>query len=48
MMVFGFAYRDDAAVSDFALDMLELDGGVNDVEVVLQNFFHIAQDALTH
>jgi hypothetical protein len=46
VVMFGFAHGDDAAVGDFAFDVLELDGGVDHAKVVLQDFFHVAQDAL--
>ena len=46
MVMFRFADRDDAAVRDFALDVLELDGGVNHAKVVMKDFLHVAQNAL--
>src|SRR6266480_7845235 len=48
MVRFGFPYRNDAAVRHFAFDVLKLDGGVIDTEVVVQDLFDIAQDAFAH
>src|SRR5437660_12618320 len=46
VVMFGFAHGDDAAVGDFAFDVLELDGGVDHAKVVVQDLFHVAQNAL--
>jgi hypothetical protein len=45
VVMFGFRHGDDTAVSDFAFDVFELDGGVDHAEVMLQDFFYVAQDA---
>jgi hypothetical protein len=45
MMLFALAHRNHAAVRYFADHVLELDGGVDDPEVVEQAVFHVAQDA---
>jgi len=45
VMMFGFADRDDAAVGDFAFDVFELDGGVDHAEIMLQDFFHVTENA---
>ena len=42
-----FNHRNHAAVRHFADHVLELDGGVVDVEVLAQHLFHIAQNAFT-
>ena len=46
VVLFGLRDRDHATVRDFAVDVLELDGGVVDAEVVEQALFYVAQDAL--
>lgn len=46
VVMFGFAHGNDTAVGDFAFDVLELNGSVDHAEVVVQDFFHVAQDAL--
>lgn len=46
MMFFALAHRNYASMRDLAFHMLELDGGVVDVEFVMQAVFHITQDAL--
>ena len=38
----GLPHRDDAAVGDLAFDVLELDGGVIDAEIVVQDFLDVA------
>lgn len=38
------SYRHDAAVSYFALDMLKLDGRMNDMEFIVELLFNIQQD----
>ena len=39
-----FAYGNDATMSDFTLDVFELDRSVDHLEIMMQHFFHIAQD----
>jgi hypothetical protein len=46
--VVAFPDGNDAAVGDLAFHMLELDGRVDHVEIVLQDLFHVAQNALAH
>jgi hypothetical protein len=47
MMLFrAFDHWDHAAVGYFADYVLELNCGVDDVEVVMQALFYVAQDAL--
>lgn len=46
MFRFAFADRDHAAVRDFADYVLELDRGVDNVEVVMEAVFYVMQNAL--
>ena len=41
-----FLHRDHATVRDLAYRVLELDGCVMDMEIVMQPFLHITQNAL--
>ena len=41
MVSAAFVDRNNAAVGDFALNVLELDGRVDHAEVVMQNLFHV-------
>jgi hypothetical protein len=47
-VMFFFAHRNHTAMRYFADHVLELDGGVVDMKFLVQPFFHIAQNALTH
>ena len=44
MRVF-FLHRNDTSVRNFADGMLELNGGVVDVKVMVQAIFHVAENA---
>ncbi len=44
----GFSNWDDAPVSDFTLDVFELDRRVVDLEIVMKNFLDIAQNPFAH
>jgi hypothetical protein len=48
MVLFALAHRNYATMRHFALLVLKLDGGVVDAEVVVQAFFHVAQNPLAH
>lgn len=48
VMLCALAHRNYAAVRYFAFLVLELDGGVVNVEVVMQAIFYVAQDTLAH
>ena len=45
-MLFALAHRNHASMRHFAFHVLELNRGVVDVEVVMQAFLHVAQNAL--
>ena|ERR1700739_397424 len=46
MVSVALIHRNNATVGDFAFHMLELDCRVHDAEVVMQNLFHVAENAL--
>ena len=45
MVFLGLAHRNNASMGYFAFGVFELDRGVDHAEIVVQDFFNVAQDA---
>ena len=48
MVLFVLADWNDTSMGNFAHDVLELDRGVIDAEVMMEPLFHVAQNAFTY